>query len=94
MFEVMILVMEFEVDGEMKVKFVRAFEGVEVGASVTSTGMIVLEMYLKECKSKFWDVVKEKFVVKDGKVVYDDKVFVCVVGECTALETFSGSFIK
>lgn len=92
--EAMILATEFEVDGETKVKLVRAPEGAEVGAPVTPTGMTASETYPKECKSKFWDAVKEKLVVKDGKAVYDDKVLACAAGECTAPETPSGSSIK
>ena len=92
--EAMILATEFEVDGETKVKLVRVPEGAEVGAPVTPTGMTAPETYPKECKSKFWDAVKEKLVVKDGKAVYDDKVLACAAGECTAPETPSGSSIK
>ena len=92
--EAMILATEFEVDGETKVKLVRVPEGAEVGAPVMPTGMTAPETYPKECKSKFWDAVKEKLVVKDGKAVYDDKVLACAAGECTAPETPSGSSIK
>jgi|TARA_B100001540_G_C15799063_1_gene639071 aminoacyl tRNA synthase complex-interacting multifunctional protein 1 len=92
--EAMILATEFEADGEQKVKLVKVPETATCGAAVTPAGMSVPATFPKECKSKFWDAVKEKLVVKDGKAVYGDKVLACESGECTAPETPSGSSIK
>jgi aminoacyl tRNA synthase complex-interacting multifunctional protein 1 len=92
--EAMILATEFEADGEQKVKLVRVPADAKPGDAVVPAGMKVSETYPKECKSKFWDAVKEKLVVTDGKAMYGDKVLACAAGDCTAPETPSGSSIK
>jgi len=92
--EAMILATEFEADGEQKVKLVRVPADAKPGDAVVPVGMKVSETYPKECKSKFWDAVKEKLVVADGKAMYGDKVLACAAGDCTAPETPSGSSIK
>ena len=91
--EAMILATEFEADGETKVKLVRVPEGAKPGDAVTPAGAMPTAMYPKECKSKFWDAVKEKLAVKDGKAMYGDKVLSCDAGECTG-DAPSGSSIK
>lgn len=90
----MILATEYEAEGETKVKLVRVPEGAKCGDVVTPAGTAPSATYPKECKSKFWDAVKEKLAVKDGKAMYGDKVLSCEAGECTVTDVPSGASIK
>jgi aminoacyl tRNA synthase complex-interacting multifunctional protein 1 len=54
-----------------------------------------LYRYASECKSKFWDAVKEKLKVVGGIATYDGKKLTCAAGECFADPSVpDGSSIK
>ena len=83
--EAMILATEAEVDGQVSVKLVGVPEGAQVGDVVTAEGIAPgAAGYPKECKSKFWDAVKEKLLVRAGVATYDGKPIRCAAGPCVA----------
>ena len=83
--EAMILATEAEVDGNMSVKLVNVPEGAAVGDVVAAEGVPPgAAGYPKECKSKFWDAVKEKLKVVGGVAMYGDKKLTCAAGACVA----------
>ena len=93
--EAMILATEAEVGGELSVKLVGVPAGAAVGDKVGAEGVAPAETYPKECKSKFWDAVKEKLKVVGGKATYDGKKLTCAAGECFADPSVpDGSAIK
>jgi aminoacyl tRNA synthase complex-interacting multifunctional protein 1 len=94
--EAMILATEAEVDGNMSVKLVNVPEGAAVGDVVTAEGVPPgAAGYPKECKSKFWDAVKEKLKVVGGVAMYGDKKLTCAAGACVADPSVpDGSSIK
>ena len=83
--EAMILATEAEVDGELSVKVVGVPADAAVGDVVGAEGIAPgAAGYPKECKSKFWDAVKEKLKIVGGKATYDGKLLKCAAGECFA----------
>ena len=83
--EAMILATEDEVDGELSVKVVGVPADAAVGDVVGAEGIAPgAAGYPKECKSKFWDAVKEKLKIVGGKATYDGKLLKCAAGECFA----------
>ena len=83
--EAMILATEAEVNGELSVKLVGVPADAAVGDVVGAEGIAPgAAGYPKECKSKFWDAVKEKLKIVGGKATYDGKLLKCAAGECFA----------
>jgi aminoacyl tRNA synthase complex-interacting multifunctional protein 1 len=83
--EAMILATTCELNGELSVKVVNVPETATVGDVVGAEGVAPgAAGYPKECKSKFWDAVKEKLKVKGGVCTYDGKTLSCAAGPCVA----------
>ena len=83
--EAMILATTCELNGELSVKVVNVPETATVGDVVGAEGIAPgAAGYPKECKSKFWDAVKEKLKVKGGVCTYDGKTLSCAAGPCVA----------
>lgn len=93
--EAMILATEAEVNGELSVKLVSVPAGAAIGDAVGAEGIAPAASFPKECKSKFWDAVKEKLKVVAGKATYDGKLLTCAAGACFADPSVpDGSSIK
>ena len=83
--EAMILATTCELNGALSVKVVNVPETANVGDVVGAEGVAPgAAGYPKECKSKFWDAVKEKLKVKGGVCTYDGKTLSCAAGACVA----------
>jgi|TARA_B110000261_G_scaffold163344_1_gene209159 aminoacyl tRNA synthase complex-interacting multifunctional protein 1 len=83
--EAMILATEADVGGETQVRLVGVPEGAQIGELVSCEGIAPgAAGYPKECKSKFWDLVKEKLKVRNGCATYDGKKVGCAAGPCVA----------
>jgi len=93
--EAMILATEAEVGGELSVKLVGVPADATIGDCVNAEGIAPPDVYPKECKSKFWDAVKDKLKVVGGKAMYDGKKLTCAAGPCFADPSVpDGSSIK
>ena len=83
--EAMILATTCELNGELSVKVVNVPETATVGDVVGAEGVAPgAAGYPKECKSKFWDAVKENSRSRAASRTYDGKTLSCAAGPCVA----------